>query len=103
METVIKTKTGPKDLKLKMDSHSRRSLGEIFQQDPGSSGAPLSDPAATSKHVVEISGKDTDEPVVRNLSEVKSETIPLGVSSTDTLLQGTSTSSIPTAGEMSRE
>jgi hypothetical protein len=48
---------------------------------------------------VEISAKDRDEPVVRNLSEVKSKTILLGVSSTDIPLQGTSTSSIPTAGE----
>jgi hypothetical protein len=37
--------------------------------------------------------------VVRNLPEVKPGTLPLGVSSTDTPLQGTSTSSIPTAGE----
>jgi hypothetical protein len=47
---------------------------------------------------VGISAKDRDEPVVRNLSEVKSKTILLGVSSTDIPLQGTSTSSIPTAG-----
>jgi hypothetical protein len=39
----------------------------------------------------------TDEPVVRNLSKVKSETTLLGVSSTDTPLQGVSISSIPTA------
>jgi hypothetical protein len=52
-----------------------------------------------AKPAVEISAKYTDEPVVRNLSEIKSETILLGVSSTDILLQGTSTSIIPTAGE----
>jgi hypothetical protein len=99
MDTEIKTKTktGPKDLKQK-NSPPRRSLREILQQGAGSSGALLRGPAATSKPV-EISAKDRDEPVGRNLSEVKSETTLLGVSSTDIPLQGTSTSSIPTAGE----
>jgi hypothetical protein len=98
METVTKTKTGPKDLKQKRDSPSRRSLREILQQGAGSSGAPIRSPAATSEPAVEISAKDRDEPMVRNLSEVKSETILLRVSSTDIPLQGTSTSCIPTAG-----
>jgi hypothetical protein len=40
-----------------------------------------------AKPAVEISGKYTNEPVVRNLSEVKSETILLIVSSTDILLK----------------
>jgi hypothetical protein len=94
METVKKIKTGPKDLKQKRDSPSRRSLQEILQQGAGSSGAPIRSPAATSEPAVEISGKDRHEPVVRNLSDVKSKTILLGVSSTDIPLQGTSTSSI---------
>jgi hypothetical protein len=34
------------------------------------SGAPLNGPPATSKPVVEMSAKGTDEPVVRNLPEV---------------------------------
>jgi hypothetical protein len=67
METVIKIETGPKDLKPKRDSPSRRSLREIMQQGAGSSGAPLRG-TATSKHAVDFSAKDTDEPVVRNLS-----------------------------------
>jgi hypothetical protein len=97
IETVIKSKNGLKDLKEKRDSPSSRSLREILQQGAGTSGAPLRGPAAPSKPAVEIAAKDTDEPVVRNLSEEKSETILLGVSSNDILLQGTSTSSIPTA------
>jgi hypothetical protein len=99
MKTVKKTKTGPKDVKQKRDSPSRRSLREILQQGAESSGAQLRGPAATSEPAVEISTKDRDEPVVRNLFEVKSETILLRVNSTDIPLQGTSTSSIPTAGE----
>jgi hypothetical protein len=99
METEAKTKTGPKDLKQKRDSPSRGFLQEILQQGAGSSGAPSRGPAATSKPAVEISANDWDEPVAQNLSEVKSKTIPSGVSSTDTPLQGASTSSIPTAGE----
>jgi hypothetical protein len=67
METVIKTKNSSRDLKLKKDSPSRRSLREILQQGAGISGAPLRDPVA-SKTAVEISAKDTDEQVVRNLS-----------------------------------
>jgi hypothetical protein len=94
-----KLKRGPKDLKQKRDSASRRSLREILQQGAGSSVAPLRGPAATSEPAVKISAKDRDEPVARNLSEVKLETTPLGVSSTDIPLQGTSTSSTPTAGE----
>jgi hypothetical protein len=87
------------DLERKRDSRPRRSLREILQQGAGSSGAPLSGAAATSETAVEISVKGRDEPVVRNLPEVKPRTPLLGVSSTYTPLQGTSISSIPTAGE----
>jgi hypothetical protein len=76
-----KTKTGPKDLKQKRNTPPRISLREILQQGAESSGGPLRGPAATSEPAVEISAKDSDEPVVRNLSEVKSKTILLGVSS----------------------
>jgi hypothetical protein len=38
-------------------------------QQPGSSGAPLRCPVTSSEPAVEISAKDTDEPVVRNLPE----------------------------------
>jgi hypothetical protein len=96
---IQKIKTGPKDLKQKRDSPPRRSLREMLQQGAGSSGAPLRGPAATSEPAVEISAKDSYEPAVRNLSKVRSETTLLGVSRTDTPLQGASTSSIPTAGE----
>jgi hypothetical protein len=88
MDTNTKTKTGPKDLKQKRDSPPRRSLREILQQGAGSSGAPPRRPVVTSEPVVKISAKDRDEPVVRDLSKVKSETTLLGVSSTDIPLQG---------------
>jgi hypothetical protein len=85
-------KTGPQALKRKRDSPSRRSLREILQQGAGSSGTLLRGPVATSKLAVEISAKDRDEPVVRILPEVKSGTLLLGVSNTDTPLEGASTS-----------
>jgi hypothetical protein len=78
MDTKTKIKRGPKDVKQKSYSPSKRSLKEILQQGAGSSGAPLRAPAATSQPVVKISAKDRDEPVARNLSEVKSESTPLG-------------------------
>jgi hypothetical protein len=71
MDTKIKIKRGPKDLKQKRDPPPRRSLREILKQGDGSSGSPLRDPAATSEPAVEISVKGSDEPVVRNLPEVK--------------------------------
>jgi hypothetical protein len=54
----------------------------------GSSGTPLMGPVVTSEPAVEISAKGRDEPVVRNLPEVKPGTLLLGVSNTDTPLQG---------------
>jgi hypothetical protein len=93
-----KKKKGPQDLK-KQDSPSRRSLQEILQQGAGSSGAPLSGPAATNEPVVEISARGRDKPMVRHLPEVKPKTPLFGVSSTDIPLQGASTSSKPTVGE----
>jgi hypothetical protein len=45
-----------------------------------------------------MSTKGRDEPVMRNLPEVKPETSLLGVSDTDTPLQGTSISGLPAAG-----
>jgi hypothetical protein len=86
METKTKEKPGPKNRKQKRDSPSRRSLREILRQGPGSSGTPLSGPAATSEPAVENSAKGRDESVVRNLPEVKPRTPLLGVSSTDILL-----------------
>jgi hypothetical protein len=98
METEWK-RIGPQDVKEKRDSPPRESLQEILQQGAGSSGAPLMGPAATSEPSVEISVEGRDEPVVRNLPDVKPRTPILGVSSTDTPLQGASSSSIPTEGE----
>jgi hypothetical protein len=80
----------------KRDSPSRTSLREILQQEAGSSSAPLRGLVATSEPAVEISAKGRDEPMVRNLPEVKPSTPLLGVSSTDIPLQGASSSSIPT-------
>jgi hypothetical protein len=62
-------------------------LREILQQGAGSSGTPLRGPVATSKPAVEISAKDRDESVVRNLLNVKSGTLLLWISNTDTPLQ----------------
>jgi hypothetical protein len=98
MDTKIKTKTSPKDLKQKRDS-PRRSLREILQQGAGSSGAPLRGLVATSEPAVEISANVRDKPAVRNLSEVKSKTTHLGVSSTDTPLQGTHSRRIGTQSQ----
>jgi hypothetical protein len=47
----------------------------------------LRGPVATSEPAVEISAKGGDEPVVRNLPEVKPGTLLMGVSNTDTPLQ----------------
>jgi hypothetical protein len=41
METKLTKTSGPKDLKKKRDSPTRRSLREILQQGVGSSGALL--------------------------------------------------------------
>jgi hypothetical protein len=71
----------------------------MLQQGAGSSGAPLTGPAKTGKPAVEISAKGRDEPVVRNLPEVKLRTPLLGVSSSDIALQGASSSSTLTAKE----
>jgi hypothetical protein len=100
MDNVTKIKTGPKDLKQKRDSPPRRSLREILQQGAGNSGAPSRRSVATSEPAVETSAKDWDEPAIRNLSEGKTKTTVLGDSSIDIPLQGASTSSTPTAGEV---
>jgi hypothetical protein len=99
MEARKKKKSGPQDLKEKRDSRTRRSRREILQQGAGSSGAPLSGPAATSEPAVEILAKGRDKPMVKNLPEVKPKTPLLGVSTTDIPLHGASTSSKPTVGE----
>lgn len=98
METEWK-RNGPQDLKEKRDSSLLEFLQEILQQVAGSSSTPLRGLAVTSKPAVEISTEGRDEPVVRNLPEVKPSTPLLGVSSTDTPLQGASSSSTPTEGE----
>jgi hypothetical protein len=77
-----------------MDSTSRRSLREIFQQGTRSTGPSLREPAATSKPTVEVSAKDREEPVVRNLPEIKLKTPVLEVSSAETSLQGASIFSV---------
>jgi hypothetical protein len=76
-----KKKNSPQDLKKKRDFPSRRSLQYILQHGAGISGAPLRGLAATSKPAVEISASGRDEPMVRNLPEVKPKTSLLGVSS----------------------
>jgi hypothetical protein len=80
------------------DSPPRGSLRQMFQQGAGISGEPLRGPVAASEPVVEISAKGKDEPVVQNLPQGKPKTTLMGVSSTDTLLQGASTSNTPAAG-----
>jgi hypothetical protein len=92
-----KENPGPQDIKEKRDSPSS-SLTDILQQGARSSDAPLSGPAATSEATVEISTEGRDEPVVRNLPEVKPRAFLLGVG-TDTPLQGASSSNISTASE----
>jgi hypothetical protein len=44
-------------------------IGSGGIQEPGSSGAPLRCPVASTESAVEISAKDRDEPVVQNLPE----------------------------------
>jgi hypothetical protein len=98
MDIKSEKTTGPKDLKTKRNSPPRRSLREILQQGAGSSGALLRGPAATSKPAAVISAKGRDEPMVRNLPEVKPGTSLLRVSGTDTPLQGASISGLPAVG-----
>jgi hypothetical protein len=71
MDTKIKIKRGPKDLKQKRDSPSRRSLRKLPQQGAGSPGAPLRGPAATSEPAVKISAKDRDETLQVYLQQEK--------------------------------
>jgi hypothetical protein len=66
----------------------------MLQQKAGSSGEPLRGPVASSKPAAQISAKGKDEPVVQNLPEAKPKTTLLGVSNTDTPLQGDSTRSL---------
>jgi hypothetical protein len=99
VNTESKQTTFRRGLKKKSDSPPRRSLREIIQQGAGSSGAPLRGLVATSKPAVEISAEGRDEPVVRNLPDVKPGIRLLGVSATDIPLQGASIFGMPTAGE----
>jgi hypothetical protein len=99
MDTKTKNKTnGPKDQKKKRDSAPRRSLREILQQGAGSSGVPARGPVATSEPAAVISAKGRDEPMVRNLPEVKPGTSLLGASGINTPLHGAGSSGIPAAG-----
>jgi hypothetical protein len=91
-------KTGPQELKEKRGSPSSRSLQDILQQEAGSSGSPLRSPAATNEPAIEITAKARDEPVVRNLPEVKPK-ISLRSQQFDIPLQGASSSSTPTVRE----
>jgi hypothetical protein len=92
---VTKNKTGRKALKLKRDPSSRGSLREMPQQGAGSSGEPLGEPVATSEPAVELPVESGKEPVVQNLPEAQQKPPLLGVSSTDTPLEGAGSSSKP--------
>jgi hypothetical protein len=99
MDTKTKNKTnGRKDQKKKRDSPPRRSLREIFQQGAGSFGVPARGPVVTSEPAAVISAKGRDEPMVRNLHEVKPGTSILEASSINTPLQGAGSTGIPAAG-----
>jgi hypothetical protein len=56
--------------KLKKARARTNKVGTGVIQQPGSSGAPLRCPVASSESAVEISSKDKDERVVQNLPEV---------------------------------
>jgi hypothetical protein len=71
----------------------------MLQQGAGSSGEPLGEPVATSEPAVELPVEGRKEPVVQNLIKAQLKPPLLGVSSTDTLLQGAGSSSKPAAGE----
>jgi hypothetical protein len=94
-----KTKIGPWDLKEKRGSFSRRSLKKTPQQRTGSSGKLRSGPAATSVPAEGTSAEGRDKPMARHLPEVKTKIPLMGVSLTDTPLQGASTSSKPAVGQ----
>jgi hypothetical protein len=99
MGTKTKNKTkGLKDQKKKRDSPPRRSLREIHQQGAGSSGVLARGPVATSEPAAVISAKGKDEPMVRNLPEVKPGTSLLGASGINTPLQGAGSTGIHAAG-----
>jgi hypothetical protein len=89
-----KTKVGPLDLKENKGS-SKKPLKETPQQGTGSSGKPRSGPAATSVPAGGTSAEGRDKPMARHLPEVKTKIALMGVSLTDTPLQGASTSSKP--------
>jgi hypothetical protein len=94
-----KLKIGPLDLKEKRGSFLRRSLKEMPQQGTGSSDKPHSGPAATSEPAGGTSAEGRDKPMARHLSEIKTRIPLMGVSPTDTPLQGASTSSKPVVEE----
>jgi hypothetical protein len=96
-----KTKTGRKDFKLKRDTPPRGSLLEMLQQKAGSY-EPLRNPVPTGEPAVEISAKGKDKPVFKNLPDAKPKTTLLRDSSTDTPLQGASTSKTPARAETSK-
>jgi hypothetical protein len=64
-----------------------------------SCGVPSRGTGTTSEPASEVSAKGRDEPVLRNLPDVTSRTVLLGVSSSDTPMQGASSLSIPAQGE----
>jgi hypothetical protein len=64
-----------------------------------SCGIPSRGTGTISKPTFEVSAKGRDEPVSRNLPELTSRTLLLGVCNSDTPMQGASSSSIPAAGE----
>jgi hypothetical protein len=88
-----KQKTGPLDLKEKRGSFPRRSLKEMLQLGPGSSGKPRSSPAENSELAGGISAEGRDKAMARHLPEVKIKGSLMGVCLTDIPLQGDSTSS----------
>jgi hypothetical protein len=62
----------------------------MLQQGAGSSAEQLRGPVANGEPAVEFSAEGRDEAVIQKLPEAKPKTAPLGVSNTDTPLQGAS-------------
>jgi hypothetical protein len=93
--------------KKRQSSGPKNEVGLLLKEIPirntsagaGSSSVPLRGLAETSEPAVEISANGRDEPVVRNMPEVKPKTSLLAVSSSDIPLQGVTGSSTPTVRE----
>jgi hypothetical protein len=64
-----KALSGFTERKLQKARAMANKVGTGGIQQPGSSGAPLRFPVASSESAVEISARDRDEPVLQNLPE----------------------------------